>query len=179
MAKPTYDFVPCHEKNFSRGRRKPVSAIVLHYTGATRLASTVQWFKNPRAIDSAHYLIGRDGDVVQMVRDEDVAFHAGRSALRPDLPDGDPLKEINVNSFSIGIELVGTHDSGFEEPQLRSLYAILEALVAKYRIPPERVVGHTHIAPGRKLDPDGYDSQFDWQRCRDVCRRTYRAVTGT
>jgi len=173
--KPTYEFIESPNKGT---RSKPITAIIIHHTASMTLESPVAWFKDPASKVSAHYVIGRDGRVVQMVKDDEVAWHAGHSAMRPNLPDGDPAKEINVNSFSIGIELVGDNDSGFTDVQMASLYAVLEGLVAKYRIPPERVVGHAQIAPGRKSDPDGYHGQFNWAKCREVCGITYRAVTG-
>lgn len=175
MAKPTFE--TRLSPNRSR-RSKPISAIVIHYTGSLSIDGTVNWFLKPESRVSAHYVVGRDGRVIQMVPDEDVAWHAGRSAMRPNLPNGDPLQEPNVNSFSIGIELVGTADSGFTDRQLASLYALIETLVARYKIPPERVVGHCHIAPGRKIDPDGYGQQFNWAKTRQVADSTYRAVTG-
>lgn len=159
-------------------RSKPITAIVIHYTGALGIDGTISWFKRPESKVSAHYVIGRDGRVVQMVPDNRVAWHAGRSAMRPHLPNGDPRQEPNVNGFSLGIELVGTPDSGFEAKQLASLYTILEHLVTKYKVPPERVVGHADIAPGRKIDPDGYDKQFDWEACRRVVRAAYNAAAG-
>lgn len=160
------------------GRSKAITAVVIHYTGSLNIEGTIAWFKDPVSKVSAHYVIGRDGRLVQMVPDNRVAWHAGRSAMRPHLDEGDPRKEPNVNSFSLGIELVGTHDSGFERPQLSTLYTLLEQLVAKYRIPPERVVGHADIAPGRKIDPDGYAKQFDWDACRRVVTLAYNAAVG-
>lgn len=159
-------------------RTKKITAVVIHYTGSMNMEGTISWFKKPEAMVSAHYVIGRDGRLVQMVPDNRVAWHAGRSAMRPHLVDGDPRKEINVNSFSLGIELVGTHDSGFEALQLAALYTLLEQIVRTYKIPPERVVGHADIAPGRKIDPDGYHKQFPWEACRRVVAGAYNAVMG-
>lgn len=176
MPKPTYDFKQSpNYKTGTPGRK--ITAIVIHYTGALSMESTVSWFMNPVAKVSAHYVVGREGQVLQMVHDQDVAWHAGRSAMRPELPDGDPKKEANVNGFSIGIELVGTHDSGFTDKQLATLYSLLEVLVTRYKVPPERVVGHCHIAPGRKTDPDGYNHQFNWAKARQVSQVAYSAVT--
>ena len=173
--KPTYDVILSPHRS---KRSKPISAIVLHYTGSMNIDGTVGWFRRPESRVSSHYVVGRDGRVVQMVPEEEVAWHAGRSAMRPHLPDGDPHKEPNVNSCSVGIELVGTADSGFTDRQLASLYALIEMLVARYRIPPERVVGHSHVSPGRKIDPDGYDHQFNWAKARNVAQVTYNAVAG-
>lgn len=144
-----------------RKRSAPITAIVIHYTGANTLESTLEWFQRPESQVSAHYVIGRDGRVVQMVRDDDVAWHAGRSVL---------AGQANVNRFSLGIELVGTADSGFPDAQMAALFALVAALVRKYRIPPARIVGHRDIAPGRKIDPDGYRGQFDWTTTRQVAQ---------
>lgn len=161
-------------------RTKPITAVVIHYTGSMNIEGTISWFKmtDPPSKVSAHYVIGRDGRVVQMVPDDRVAWHAGRSAMRPHLAVSDPRQEPNVNSFSLGIELVGTHDSGFEPLQLASLYTLLEQIVRRYKIPPERVVGHADIAPGRKIDPDGYHKQFPWEACRRVVAAAYNAAMG-
>lgn len=164
-----YEFIP--SPHFSR-RTKPITAIVLHYTGSLNLDGTLAWFQRPESKVSAHYVIGRDGRVVQMVRDNMVAWHAGKSTMPK-------TGETNVNYFSLGIELVGTADSGFTDRQLASLYALLERLVVEYKVRPERVVGHKHIAPGRKIDPDGYDEQFPWRKAFEVCAVAYRTIAGT
>lgn len=167
MPKPEYAFIP--SPNFTK-KPRTITAVVIHYTASMNIEGTIDWFKRRESGVSAHYVIGRDGRVVQMVRDEDVAWHAGRSML-----DGQP----NVNAFSIGIELVGTADSGFTDVQMASLYTLLEVLVTKYRIQPERVVGHSKVAPGRKIDPDGYNHQFNWSRTFEVCQISYSASPRT
>ncbi len=91
-----------------------------------------------------------------MVREESRAWHAGRSAWS-DIED--------VNSWSIGIELANPgHHLGyppFAEPQLRALENLLSGIVERWQIPPERIVGHSCIAPGRKIDPG---EKLDWRR---------------
>lgn len=175
MPKPTYDFK--QSPNFRAGSPdRKITAIVVHYTGSTNMEGTISWFLNRDSKVSAHYVIGQDGRIVQMVHDQDIAWHAGRSAMRPDLPDGHPQQEPNVNQFSLGIELVGTADSGFTDRQLASLYSLLEVLVTRYKIPPERVVGHSTIAPGRKIDPEGFHAQFPWPKTRQVSQMAYNAV---
>lgn len=135
---------------------------------------TLTWFQSKASAVSAHYVVGRDGKIVQMVREEDVAWHAGHSAMRPrETPPGEP----NVNDFSIGIEMVGTMDSGFTDRQLASVYELVAQIVSRYKIPPERVVGHIHIAPGRKIDPDGVDHQFPWAKCKLIAQQAYAATT--
>ena len=169
--KPTFEFI--RSPNFRAGRRRPISAVVIHYTQSMSIESPISWFQKRESKVSAHYLVGRDGRVVQMVDEKDTAWHAGRSAMYPhELPPREP----NVNDFSVGIELVGTQDSGFTDRQLASLYELVAQLVARHKIPPERVVGHLHVAPGRKIDPDGTDEQFPWAKTRAVALAAYGAV---
>lgn len=169
--KPSIEFVA--SPNYRTGRRKKISAIVVHFTGSQSMEGCLTWFQNRASVASAHYVVGRDGRVVQMVREEDTALHAGRSAM---YPRENPPRERNVNDFSLGIELVGTMDSGFTDRQLASFYEVLAQLVVKYQIPPERVVGHCHVAPGRKSDPDGVDHQFPWAKCREVAQAAYSSA---
>jgi len=100
---------------------------------------------------SAHFLIRRDGEIVQYVSTNERAWHAGVSRLAG--------KE-NCNDFSIGIELEGTDDSAYELSQYKNLVAVIKCLIKEYpSITKERIVGHEHVAPGRKTDPGPL---FDW-----------------
>lgn len=101
----------------------------------------------------AHLLVRRDGELVQYAPFNARAWHAGASAYR-----GRSV----CNDFSIGIELEGTDDTPFTDAQYTRLNAVLAALFAAYpTLSPERVAGHSDIAPGRKTDPG---SGFDWSR---------------
>jgi len=94
---------------------------------------------------SSHYVIGRDGTIYQLVKEKDVAFQAGKSSL----PDG----RTNVNSCSIGIELITSKDS-MDAPtqiQITSLVALVKDIQSRYKI--NYVLRHSDIAPGRKTDP--------------------------
>ncbi len=105
---------------------------------------------------SAHFLINRQGDVVQFVSTDDRAWHAGESSF---------CGEINCNDFSVGIELEGTDDTPYTDYQYNRLVELTKILMARYpAIVEERIVGHSDIAPGRKTDPG---PSFDWQRFRD------------
>lgn len=102
---------------------------------------------------SAHVLIRRDGELVQYVPVGQRAWHAGESCH-----DGRQA----CNDFSIGIELEGDDDTPFTDTQYAQLSALCVALQQLYSgITPERIVGHSDIAPGRKTDPG---PQFDWDR---------------
>lgn len=99
---------------------------------------------------SAHFLIQRDGAVIQFVSCENRAWHAGVSKF---------LDRSQCNDFSIGIELEGTDFEPFTDLQYQSLTTLTLALQEHY--PLTDVVGHEHIAPGRKTDPGPF---FDWYR---------------
>ena len=94
---------------------------------------------------SSHYIIGRDGAIYRLVKEKDVSFQAGKSSL----PDG----RTNVNSCSIGIELITTKDSldAPTELQIKSLTALVKDIQSRYKI--KYVLRHSDIAPGRKTDP--------------------------
>jgi len=94
---------------------------------------------------SSHYVIGRKGDIYQLVSEKDVSYHAGKSSL----PDG----RTGVNSCSIGIELITTNDSidSPTEKQIQALTALVKDIKRRYKI--KYVLRHSDIAPGRKTDP--------------------------
>jgi AmpD protein len=99
---------------------------------------------------SAHFLIRRDGELLQFVSCDERAWHAGASEWR-----GRP----QCNDYSVGIELEGLEGDAFEPAQYRAVAALLHALVPRYPI--DAVAGHEHVAPGRKNDPG---PGLDWQR---------------
>ncbi len=99
---------------------------------------------------SAHFLIRRDGELVQFVPCARRAWHAGVSNWRG---------RERCNDFSIGIELEGADDSPFEDAQYEQLRQVVAALRARYPI--AEVTGHADIAPGRKTDPG---PAFEWKR---------------
>jgi len=104
---------------------------------------------------SAHVLFRRDGTPVQFVPLGARAWHAGVSQYQG---------RAACNDFSIGIELEGTDDSAFADAQYGTLAAVIRALLAGYAtLDAARIVGHSDIAPGRKLDPG---TKFDWPRLR-------------
>lgn len=104
---------------------------------------------------SAHWLIRRDGELVQFVSASQRAWHAGASCWR-----GRP----GCNDFSLGIELEGTGDTPFTAAQYTRLGELARTLAAA--LPIVEMTGHEHIAPGRKTDPG---PSFDWPRAQGVC----------
>lgn len=102
---------------------------------------------------SAHLFIERDGKTTQFVSFDDRAWHAGASSFA-----GVP----NCNDYSIGIELEGTDDQDFTDLQYQQLVKVTRQLLRTYpTLTPERILGHEHIAPGRKTDPGPH---FNWSR---------------
>jgi AmpD protein len=108
---------------------------------------------------SAHALVRRDGEVVQYVPFHRRAWHAGQSSW---------MGRERCNDFSIGIELEGTDAGAYESAQYASLASLVAALCRTYRtLCPERIVGHSDVAPGRKSDPG---IAFDWPLLRALVR---------
>lgn len=99
---------------------------------------------------SAHFFVRRSGEVVQFVATQDRAWHAGASSWRG---------RANCNDWSIGIELEGLEGHPFGARQYRALQRLLRTLVSRHAI--DQIVGHEHVAPGRKRDPG---ARFDWTR---------------
>jgi len=103
---------------------------------------------------SAHFLIRRDGELIQFVACTQRAWHAGESSW---------CGRSRCNDFSVGIELEGTDGVPFEDAQYERLAALARALATKY--PGIASVGHSDVAPGRKTDPGPC---FDWARYRKL-----------
>ena len=105
---------------------------------------------------SAHFVIRRDGELLQFVSCDERAWHAGRSSWQG---------RDECNDYSIGIELEGLEGEAFEDAQYAVLAQLLRAL--KRRYPLRAIAGHEHVAPGRKIDPG---PGFDWTRLRGLLR---------
>ena len=130
--------------------RKP-NFVLIHHTAQDSLGQTLRTFTIPRTGTSSHYVVGRDGKVVQMVNDYLRAHHAGA---------GKWGAVTDMNSCSIGIEMDnnGTTDI-WTDAQINSLCSLLKTLKKKYGIPAANFIGHADFAPGRKNDP----KNFPWK----------------
>ncbi|MBK5928570.1 N-acetylmuramoyl-L-alanine amidase [Rhodobaculum claviforme] len=126
--------------------------VVVHFTGMRGCADALARLCDPAAEVSAHYLIDSGGTVLRLVPEALRAWHAGAGAWGA---VGD------VNSRSIGIELVNPGDVPFAAPQMAALEGVLAGILARWSVPPERVIGHACMAPERKVDPG---PRFDWRR---------------
>ena len=132
-------------------QRRP-NFVILHQTTSDNVARALATLTDAQRTVSAHYLIARDGAVLQLVDEAARAWHAGESRWGT---MGD------LNSASIGIELDNTGAEPFAEPQIDALLALLGELRERYRIPPENVLAHGDVAPTRKVDPSRL---FPWRR---------------
>ena len=138
-------------KNLEKLKDRRIKYVIIHYTGMKDQKSAIKRLQSKVAKVSCHYLISRGGKVYQMVRDLDVAWHAGKSKWG---------KDINLNSKSIGIELVNKGFEIFPKKQIVALIKILKILKKKHKIKPSYILGHEDISPGRKSDPG---SKFPWK----------------
>jgi N-acetylmuramoyl-L-alanine amidase len=126
--------------------------VVIHYTAMESCAAARARLCDPDAEVSAHYLLDYDGTVITLVEEGMRAWHAGAGTWQG---------RSDMNSRSIGIELANDGAEPFPEPQMAALETLLDAIMARWAIPPQAVIGHSDMAPGRKSDPG---ARFDWRR---------------
>ena len=133
-----------------------IDTLVFHYTGMKSFNDALGRLCDPTSKVSSHFLIDEGGKIYRLMEDKYRAWHAGRSYWRG---------EEDINSFSLGIELVNPgHDffySEFPDSQINSLIELCNELIGKYNISEKKVVGHSDIAPGRKKDPG---ELFPWRQ---------------
>ena len=148
-------FVQASPNQGDRRGRAP-DCIVLHYTGMPTAEGALAQLCNPKAEVSAHYFVFEDGRVAQLVPEDRRAWHAGRSSW---------FDDTDLNSASIGVEIVNPgHDGGlppFPDAQIDAVIALCRDVIARHAIAPERILAHSDIAPGRKVDPG---EKFPWAR---------------
>ena len=136
------------------------SCIVLHYTGMATGEAAEAWLCAPESEVSSHYLVHEDGRVVQMVREADRAWHAGKGSWRG---------SADVNSCSVGIEIVNAGPLAgfppFPEAQIDAVAALCLGIADRHGVAPEFVLGHSDVAPGRKIDPG---ERFPWKRLAEM-----------
>jgi len=142
--------------NYSKKARNKgkIKFLIIHYTGMQSVRASINRLTNPRYKVSCHYLIDRKGKIFQMVEDNKIAWHAGKSKWQ---------KLNNLNDSSIGIELANKgHRFGYQKfpkKQINVLVKLCLKLKKKYRIKNHFILGHSDIAPLRKFDPG---EKFPW-----------------
>ncbi|KGE00813.1 N-acetylmuramoyl-L-alanine amidase [Rhizobium sp. YS-1r] len=134
--------------------RKP-DMILLHYTGMGSADGALDWLCREESQVSSHYFVHEDGRVVQLVPEARRAWHAGKSCW---------AGETDINSCSIGIEIANLgHPGGlpgFPDTQISAVVELCRDCGSRWGIPAERVLGHSDVAPIRKVDPG---ENFPWQ----------------
>ena len=146
-----------YSPNFDRKKRlaNSIKIIVIHYTGMQSERESIIRLCNTKSKVSTHFLINQNGKVYRMVQDNRVAWHAGKSCWG---------NYKNLNKYSIGIELVNKGHrfdyTNFTKKQIFSLVQICKKLIKRYKIKKNNIVGHSDIAPIRKIDPG---EKFPWE----------------
>lgn len=166
------------------GEARHPDSVILHYTGMADASSALLWLANPIAQVSAHYFVFEDGRIFQLVPESRRAWHAGRGIWRG---------ETDMNSASIGIEIAHPgHDLGrpfgpngqplplpegaipnsypppgppFPDAQIDAVICLVADIQARWSIPNHRILAHSDIAPGRKIDPG---ETFPWEKLAEA-----------
>jgi len=146
-----------YSPNFNPKKRKAsqIKFIIFHYTGMTTESASLNRLTNSQSEVSSHYLIKNNGEVVMMVPDLYIAWHAGKSYWKN-------FKSLNKNSIGIEISNPG-HNlryKKFSKKQVQSILKISKFLIRKYKIKKKNILGHSDIAPNRKKDPG---EKFPWK----------------
>ena len=141
--------------NLPKRLKHNIKFIIIHYTGMKKESAAIKRLQNPKSKVSSHYLIKRNGEIINLVPDLFEAWHAGVSSWKN-------FKSLNKNSIGIEITNPG-HQHGykrFSKKQIFSLQKLLNILVKKYKIKKKYILGHSDISPGRKKDPG---EKFPWE----------------
>ena len=156
MIRNEYAQIPLTDR---KDRNLEISSVVIHYISA-RYTNPQEPFLPENSIAilrkfhlSYHYIISRDGLVIQLVPESDQAYHAGRGNL---------FGRYHPNGYSIGIALIGTRSSGFTRPQMEELIKLVCKQREDYKIPLNQIVGHEHVSWNRKTPKKDPGPKFDW-----------------
>ena len=141
--------------NLKRRNSNQIKFIIFHYTGMKREQDAIKRLTSSQSKVSSHYLIKKNGDIVIMVPDLYIAWHAGKSSWK---------NFKSLNKYSIGIEVSNPgHDNNyinFSKKQIVSILKLSKLLIKKYNILSKNILGHSDIAPFRKKDPG---EKFPWK----------------
>jgi len=141
--------------DFKKRSIKKIKFIIFHYTGMKSESGAISRLTNIQSGVSSHYLIKKNGEIVKLVPDLYIAWHAGKSSWKG-------FKSLNQNSIGIEITNPG-HELSYKKfslKQISSLLKLSKFLIEKYRIAHKNILGHSDIAPERKKDPG---EKFPWE----------------
>ncbi len=146
-----------YSPNFNSIKRNPkqIKFLIFHYTGMKKESEALEKLTKIQSEVSSHYFIKNNGDVVLLVPDLYIAWHAGKSSWIN-------YKSLNKNSIGIEINNPGHQFNykKFSQKQINSLQSLSKILIKKYKIQPKNILGHSDIAPNRKRDPG---EKFPWK----------------
>ena len=147
-----------YSPNFNPKRRNfnQIKFIIFHYTGMKRESDAINKLTKIQSEVSCHYLIKNDGEIIELVPDLYIAWHAGKSSWKS-------FEFLNKNSIGIEISNPGHayNYKKFSRKQISSLLRLSKFLIKKYKISHKNILGHSDIAPVRKKDPG---EKFPWKR---------------
>ncbi len=158
---PTVRWIAAHSSNYSARSSRSIRRVVIHTVEGSE-AGCISWFQNRTSNVSAHYVVSYTGRITQMVRDKDVAWHAGNSAY---------------NETSIGIECEGyAGQNRWTDAQYRALADLVRGLCDRYGIPKDRsaIIGHKEVPNQSHWDPG---PNFNWTRFMNLVRGTTTTTT--
>ena len=157
MSKSSIDTTLNYSLNFDvkKRRTKEIKFIIFHYTGMKKENQAINQLTNSKSKVSSHYLIKNNGEILTLVPDLYIAWHAGQSRWK---------KYKSINKYSIGIEISNPgHENSykqFKKKQIKSILKLTKYLIKKYKIKQNFILGHSDIAPDRKKDPG---EKFPWK----------------
>ena len=157
MSKSIINTTLNYSPNFDANKRKikEIKFIIFHYTGMRNEKEAISQLTNIKSKVSSHYLIKTNGDILTLVPDSYVAWHAGLSSWK---------KYKSINKYSIGIEISNSgHEYSykkFKKKQIKSVLKLSSFLIKKYKIKSNFILGHSDISPDRKKDPG---EKFPWK----------------
>ncbi len=146
-----------YSPNFDSIRRKTqtIKFLIFHYTGMKKEKEAIKKLTNIQSEVSTHYFIKKNGEIIRMIPDSYIAWHAGISRWKK-------YKLLNKNSIGIEISNPG-HQFGyvkFSKKQIKSLIKLTIVLIKKYKINKNHILGHSDVSPDRKMDPG---EKFPWK----------------
>ena len=153
MIKKIFNYSPNFE--LKKRRKNQIQFLILHYTGMKKETKAIKRLTNSKFKVSSHYFIKANGEIIVLVPDLYIAWHAGKSYWKN-------FKYLNKNSIGIEISNPG-HEynyKNFSDKQIKSVLKLIKYLIKKYKIKSSNILGHSDIAPTRKKDPG---EKFPWR----------------
>tara|TARA_B100000902_G_C27089709_1_gene803194 strand:- start:90 stop:833 length:744 start_codon:yes stop_codon:yes gene_type:complete len=141
--------------NLEKRRKSQIKFLIFHYTGMKKESQAIKRLTSAKSKVSSHYLIKNNGEIVVMVPDLYISWHAGISYWK---------KFKFLNRYSIGIEISNPGHQNrykkFNQKQINSILKLTKFLMSKFKLKPKNILGHSDIAPTRKKDPG---EKFPWK----------------